>query len=83
MTAPEQACKAKIDATETIHRWDDQYIRADLHDEIKAQLAKAVEALTEARSQLAYIDQRQRAGTTQTILARISAVLAEIEKGGV
>jgi len=80
MTAPNRICEAKSDATEMVHRWDDQYIRADLHDATKAQLAKAVDALAEASLQLTYIDQWSRTGTTQTILARINSALAEIEK---
>jgi len=56
--------------------------RADLHDATKAQLAKAVEALTEIIARWdtpAWKDVEP----TAAVINRSRAVLAEIEKGGV
>jgi hypothetical protein len=48
-------------------------------DELEDKLAKAVELLRDAERQLVYLDERRPTGTTPTILARINAIIAEIE----
>jgi hypothetical protein len=71
-----------------------EYVHIDLHDATKAQLAKAVELLKEARQDLEeYVTHEwpkdehpvyeRKWERDMELCRRIDAVLAEIEKGGV
>jgi hypothetical protein len=84
---------ANTATTETVHRWDDQYVHADLHDATKAKLAKAVEALlalevagglfSEKPVLASNSDMIRAVNEIRIATFRARAVLAEIEKGGV
>lgn len=61
-----------------------EYVRADLHDATKAQLAQAVDALREAdQAIMELMPDAAFVGAGETVVGMIRAVLAEIEKGGV
>ena len=80
LAAARQDAKAAEDELEMQEQeacmMENDYIKLEKErDALEAKLAKAVEALQDAESQLVYLDKRLPTGTTPTILTRIRAAL--------
>ena len=80
LSAARQDAKAAEDELEMQEQeacmMENDYIKLEKErDALEAKLAKAVEALQDAESQLVYLDKRLPTGTTPTILTRIRAAL--------